>query len=274
MTINNTKSNIVHFRPQSVQRANFNFICGNDSLAAVDKYTYLGIVINEFLDYSVTAKAVAQSAGRALGLLIAKCKIVGGMPYDAYTKLYDSIVWPIISYGASIWGVKSFSCINAVHNRAMRFFLGVGKYTPNDAVSGEMAWVPPIIRQWKSIVGHWSRLCNTPVSRVNKRIALWANGKACSTYKSWFYYVNEKMLSLDLDTYTNMNGNVPKSTVVSQLYDKMMSAYVNDWHDSINRPEGIRRRGRNKLRNYCKYKINYSVENYCELIMPPKHKAA
>ena len=65
-----------------------------------------------------------------------------------------------------------------------------------------------------------------------------------------------------------------KSTVVSQLYDKMMSAYVNDWHDSINRPEGIRGRGRNKLRNYCKYKINYSVENYCELIMPPKHRAA
>ena len=35
----------------------------------------------------------------------------------------------MISYGAAIWGSKSFSCINAVQNRAMIFFLGVGKYT-------------------------------------------------------------------------------------------------------------------------------------------------
>jgi hypothetical protein len=43
--------------------------------------------------------------------------------------LYDSLVQPIIGYGASIWGYKSFSCIEAVQNRAMRYSLGVGKRT-------------------------------------------------------------------------------------------------------------------------------------------------
>jgi len=89
----------------------------------VDKFTYLGIVINEYLDYNVTDKTVAHSACRALGLLIAKCKITGGLPYDAYTKLYDAVVWPVISHGASIWSVKTCSCINAAQYRAMRFFL-------------------------------------------------------------------------------------------------------------------------------------------------------
>ena len=70
-----SKSNVVHFRPQSIQRTVFNVTCGTDTLAIVDKYTYLGIVINEYLDYNVTVKTVAQSASRALGLLIAKCKI-------------------------------------------------------------------------------------------------------------------------------------------------------------------------------------------------------
>ena len=32
------------------------------------------------------------------------------------------------------------SCINAIQNRAMRFFLGVGKYTPVAALQGEMGW--------------------------------------------------------------------------------------------------------------------------------------
>ena len=98
---------------------------------------------HEHLDFNVTAKAVAQSASRALGLLIAKCKSVGGMPYDVYTKLYNTLVWPVINYGAAIWGTRTYSCIDAVHNRAMRFFLGVGKYTPNAAVAGEMVWIPP-----------------------------------------------------------------------------------------------------------------------------------
>ena len=39
---------------------------------------------------------------RALGLLIAKCKLNGGLIFNTYTTLYDSLVWSIISYGAAI----------------------------------------------------------------------------------------------------------------------------------------------------------------------------
>ena len=123
----------------------------------------------------ISAKTVAQSASRALGLLIAKYKTMGGLPYDVYTKLYDAVGWPVISHGASIWSVKTFSCINAVHNQHMRFFLGVGKFTPNNDVTWEMAWIPPDIRQWKSVVSHWARLSNNinmPTTRNNKRIAM------------------------------------------------------------------------------------------------------
>ena len=61
-----------------------------------------------------------------------------------YTKLYDSIVWPTISYGAAIWGTQDYASINAVHHRARRFYLGVGKYTPNAGITGDMGWLPPI----------------------------------------------------------------------------------------------------------------------------------
>ena len=68
------------------------------------------------------AKAVARSGGQALSLLIVKSKAHGGFPFDAYTNLYDSLVWSVISYGAAIWGTRGFSCINAVQHRAIRFF--------------------------------------------------------------------------------------------------------------------------------------------------------
>ena len=137
MAINSKKSNVVHFRPNSEPRSNFEFSCGTKKLAAADRYSYLGITLTEFLDFDATAKIIAQSASRALGLLIAKYKNMGGMPYDVFTKLYESTVWPIISYGAAVRGFKSYSCINAVQNRAMRFLIGTGKYTPTAAVFGD-----------------------------------------------------------------------------------------------------------------------------------------
>ena len=62
--------------------------------------------MTEFLDYNVTAKLVAQSGGRALGLLIAKFKSLGGMPFNVYSEMYDSLVWPVIAYGAALWGIE------------------------------------------------------------------------------------------------------------------------------------------------------------------------
>ena len=56
-------------------------------------------------------KHVANSAGRALGLVIAKFKSAGGLPFSTFTKLYDIMVWSIIDYGALVWGFRSFSCI-------------------------------------------------------------------------------------------------------------------------------------------------------------------
>ena len=74
MSVNMSKSNIMHFRTQSMQKSQHVFMFNNEVLQYTDKYTYLGLVISEHMDYNITAKFVAQAAGRALGLLIAKFK--------------------------------------------------------------------------------------------------------------------------------------------------------------------------------------------------------
>ena len=71
---------------------------------------------------------VAQSASRALGLLISKNKVFGGMPFECFTQCYGATVQSITDYSAAIWGTKSVSCINAVQNHACRYFLGLGRY--------------------------------------------------------------------------------------------------------------------------------------------------
>lgn len=100
---------------------------------------YFGITLSEHLDYNVTAKIVAQSAGRVLGL-IARYKNSGGLPYSVYTKLKESCIVRAPLFGEHTHSLNS--CINAVHHRTMRFFLDIGKYTPNTAVYSEIGRKP------------------------------------------------------------------------------------------------------------------------------------
>ena len=132
-------------------------------LQTVNQYVYLGLLLTEHLDYTKMAKQVANSASRALGLLITKFKCARG--FSTFTKLYNSTVLSIIIYGASIWGCRRFACIKAVQNRALRFFLGVGRYTPNAAVNGDAVFQ----KQWQC--------CTIKVmdqSRLNHRIYQWS----------------------------------------------------------------------------------------------------
>ena len=90
------------------------------------------------------AKALAVSASRALGVLISKYKATGGFPLPCYRTLCDGMISSILEYGSAIWGLKEFSCINAVHNLACRVFLGVRKHSPNRAVQAELGWKTPL----------------------------------------------------------------------------------------------------------------------------------
>ena len=107
-------------------KTDYVFTCGKECLNVVDQYKYLGLIFTEFMDYSEMAKFVARAAHRALGLIIAKSRVYGGMPFQCFGKLYDSLVQPIISYGAAIWGHTQYRCIDQVQYRASSYFLGVG----------------------------------------------------------------------------------------------------------------------------------------------------
>ena len=73
------------------------------------------------------------------------------MPFNVFSKLYHSMVWSTISYGAAIWRTQAFASINAVQNRTARFFLGVGKYAPNMGVNGGIGWTCPYAKQCRSV---------------------------------------------------------------------------------------------------------------------------
>jgi len=104
LMINSDKTNIVHFRPKGHEKSQRVFTCGDVLLSYKDKYRYLGLWLTEHLDYDYMAKEVSKAAHRALGLIIAKSKALGGMPFETFTTLYNACVLPVVTYGAAFWG--------------------------------------------------------------------------------------------------------------------------------------------------------------------------
>ena len=110
---------------------------------------------------------ISKHANRALRSIIAKSKSLGGLLFKCFSKLYDSLVLPILTYGAAIWGHRSYSCINFFY-RTCRFYLGVGKYSPNAAVQRDIGWKSPWHQQWICIFINWSRLCDMSDAKLCK----------------------------------------------------------------------------------------------------------
>ena len=74
------------------------FMCGNKAIDLCSQYKYLGLMLEEHINFELTAKHVSKSAHRALGLLIAKNKAQGGFLYEILKTLYDVMVNSIIEY--------------------------------------------------------------------------------------------------------------------------------------------------------------------------------
>ena len=199
--INSTKSKVVHFRPKSQTRSSFNFKCGPrpDSLETVPSYKYLGIWLNEHLDFQSCIKPLADSGRKALALLMSKSKQFGNFPYEVFTSLYESLVVPRLDYAAGIWGYKSFPTVQTIQNKAIRCVMGVGKNCPVDLLEGDSGWIPVWCRHQLEVFKLWYRLSNMDDSRLTKQIFNWSLALADKGKATWCLHVRKLLSRINLD---------------------------------------------------------------------------
>ena len=92
------------------------------------------------------------------------------MGYKTYVKLYTACITKISDYCAGVWGLGLYPKLDSVHNRAIRSYLGVHKYTPLLALKEEMGLTPPSIRKKIEMMCLWNRLNNLNEDRLPKKV--------------------------------------------------------------------------------------------------------
>ncbi len=148
--------------------------------------------------------------------------------------------------------------VDVLHNRAMRYCLGVNKFAPVHALYGEMGWVMPRYGRWISMVRLWNRMISMNNDRLTKRLFLWDKPKCFNNWSSWIYEI-----CTEFGLESNFQHELP---IDISIFDSLMiSRTETTWKDTI--------QFKPKLRTYVKYKINnYKTEDYIRTPLGRMHR--
>ncbi len=159
----------------------------------------------------------------------------------------------------------------------MRYFLGVGRCTPNAAVAGDLGWEPIYSLQLKTLSTYWIRLKHMPHDIINKRIFNYCFNRCGVRCRTWCYRVKCVLDKLGCPGFFTNNMPISKAKI---CLNKLLSTrigleqYVNGWSDVINAQSAIRGLGKNKLRTYRLFKNTFQTECYCNMLIARRHRTA
>ena len=175
--------------------------------------------------------------------------------------MVETVVEPILFYGAGIWGYRKFPVIEAVLNKAKRFFLGVSKNAPNAAVGGDMGWSSADTKQKLEVVRLWCRLRHFDDNRVVRK------SQFSSIYhaKSWERQVIKLFDKLGISDSLLVDKPC-KTTCMNLAVGRLSEMHIMSWNSSLV-SDGRDVNNGNKLRTYRTYKTEYKTEPYVLLNM-------
>ena len=182
--LNVKKSKCLHFRPNHVDKTDFDFNINDVKIDLTNTYKYLGVYFDEQLEFKENVTILSQAAGRALGSIINKYKRNNHMGFSTFTKLFESCVQPVMNYSSGVWGYSKFTQTDKVQQLALRVFLGVHKFAPVAVLYGDSGWLKPRYKRWIEIVRLWNRLLKLPESRLTRKI-FDLDYSASSTVNNW-----------------------------------------------------------------------------------------
>ncbi len=257
LEINLSKTKIVHYRGSRRKQTKHKFLWENSQIDIVDGYKYLGVYLDEHLNFNTHCENIYKSAGRALGKILSKFSYFKNVGYKTFRKIFESNVESILSYSVSALALKKYD-FDMVQSRAARYFLGVHPKTPIPALMGELGWTAFKYKRWVCLCRTWNRFVTMDDTRINKQIFLNDYYANIETWCSSFYYVcytlgfehyYENLLEIDLNCFKE------KLDIFAQ----------EKWLESVH--------SKPKLRTYVKYKTKLEPEDYVLRLMSRYHRS-
>ena len=158
LSVNLKKTKIVAFST-SGRKCKHQFVYDKKLIDNVSEYNYLGIKFASSGTFTFAKKELIFKARKAL------FKVYKSVNYplcsvQLMSKLFDTLVKPILLYGSEIWGDSNNILVETMHNKYCKSLLGVNKNAPNSAVLGDLGRYPMQIYIDITVIKYWLRVAN------------------------------------------------------------------------------------------------------------------
>ena len=167
------KTEILHVRKPLKPKSNFKFKFDSKIIKYCQQYKYLGLTIDQFLNFEKMSNSLLAPSSRALSAIMCKMIKNKGFPHDIYKILYNTCVTSIKDYAHEVIGFHEYSGATSLHNRTLRLYLGVGNSANLCGLRSEMARLEPRSRTQLKMPNFYMRVPKMDNTRLKKQIFLY-----------------------------------------------------------------------------------------------------
>ena len=257
LAVNCNKTNIIHFCKKNVNKL-YTFTIFNEPIEVVESYRYLGLMLFEDLNITKSVEILVNSASRAFGSMLNKHYAINGFDYDTYTKLYESLVVPVLLYGSPIWGLSHYPKCETLQHKIMRTYLGASKPTPIPVLYKDLRWIPIAIRTKLEAISFWYKLCRLPDNRLTKRVFLIDKQINQHRRNSWCCKLKQLLESTQDNVWDNLNyDNITRKAIQDNAEVKLL----NEFHIGLN----DQMQNMSRLSLFCDLTQHNETNSYCKL---------
>ena len=229
LEFNETKSSVVHFRKKSVIAPSVDFYMNDKRIEVVTEYKYLGILLNEYLNFESIYNDNLIKIERAFFRITHDWCKRGEIRQYVFKKIVRALVFLIFDYGSLIWGPFIGRPKREVMNlKIARFFLGVSPLHPINAVENDMGWETKTERHYLQSLLYYRKLL---IMNQDNKVFRWM--KSEYNQQNWVGMMKSLMNRLDLEEATLMDCDEREARNMLKL--KLYLMEKARWNEEIDR---------------------------------------
>ena len=253
LTVNTDKTKIMIFN-KTGRLIRGNYYLENEKIENVRSYKYLGLIFTPSGEIKSALDDLRSRALKAYMGMRQKLAEVFSRHIEETTKIFDTLIKPILLYSSDFWGCLKLPVNNPIENLHMMFckhLLGVHKSSTNDGVLLEIGRLPLVFDAQKAAVKNWERIHNSRANYLCKISYIGAQ-----TYSlNWLNLIKASIAQNGLGNYFINQTVPPNKSLYKIYYNRLKDAFIQRAFATITQPNS-------KLRTYSLIKEKIGIEGY------------
>ena len=266
LSVNLNKSQVIVFRRGGILKKGEQWFFNGQKMKIVSYYKYLGLMISSRNVWGKAVSTLADQARKAMSSIFRMIRNTCTLPFKEYFKLFDTMILPVLTYGAEIWGYRMYNVAERVQLKYCKAFMGVKSSTADVCVLGDCGRFPIFIYTYKKVLCYWYKLLKMPRNRVAKHayelaIILDRNNK-----ESWATHVKNLLCEHGFGEVWYWQGPGDFDIFLFHFMTRAVDIFKQNWYSETC--------SKNKLRQYCNFKLLFQTEDYLLSNMHHRFKRA